>query len=90
MLLTTHNMDEVEEICDRVAILCRGRLIALDSPLTLRQRHTERKVDVVLASGQRHAFDLRQPEQLAMLASHVTAGDVASLQTREFNFHGRS
>src|SRR5208337_5342479 len=34
VLLTTHNMQEVEEICDRVAILCRGRLAALDSPLT--------------------------------------------------------
>src|SRR5205085_2422714 len=25
VLLTTHNMQEVEEVCDRVAILCRGR-----------------------------------------------------------------
>src|SRR5262249_54803032 len=40
VLLTTHNMEEVEEVCDRVAILCRGRLAALDSPLALRQRHT--------------------------------------------------
>src|SRR5262249_6380471 len=29
VLLTTHNMQEVEEVCDRVAILCRGRLVAL-------------------------------------------------------------
>lgn len=42
VLLTTHNMREVEEVCDRVAILCRGRLIALDSPLALRQQHVER------------------------------------------------
>src|SRR5204862_2138404 len=27
VLLTTHNMQEVEAICDRVAILCRGKLI---------------------------------------------------------------
>ena len=80
-------MDEVEEICDRVAILCRGRLIALDTPLALRQQHTERLVDVVLASGERRAYDLDHSEQRAMLANHVTAGDVASLQTREFNFH---
>src|SRR5438105_11553839 len=42
VLLTTHNMDEVEEICDRVAILCKGKLVALDTPLALRQRHGER------------------------------------------------
>src|SRR5262249_15504311 len=33
VILTTHNMQEVEEVCDRVAILCRGRLVALDTPL---------------------------------------------------------
>jgi ABC-type multidrug transport system ATPase subunit len=87
VLLTTHNMGEVEEVCDRVAILCRGRLIALDSPLALRQRHVERKVDVVLTGGSRHVFDLDDGEARARLGGHVAAGEVASLQTREFNFH---
>jgi ABC-type multidrug transport system ATPase subunit len=87
VLLTTHNMREVEEVCDRVAILCRGRLIALDSPLALRQRHVERKVDVVLAGGVRHVFDLDDEDARARLGRHVADGEVASLQTREFNFH---
>src|SRR5437868_7404217 len=34
VVLTTHNMQEVEEICDRVAILCRGQLVALGTPLS--------------------------------------------------------
>ena len=87
VLMTTHNMLEVEQICDRVAILCRGKLIALDSPLTLRQQHAERKVDVVLNGGSRFAFDLDQQEERANLSRHVAAGDVVSMQTREFNFH---
>jgi ABC-type multidrug transport system ATPase subunit len=87
VLLTTHNMREVEEVCDRVAILCRGRLVALDSPLALRQRHVERKVDVVLAGGARRVFDLDDDDARASLGRHVAAGEVASLQTREFNFH---
>jgi ABC-type multidrug transport system ATPase subunit len=87
VLLTTHNMQEVEEICDRVAILCRGRLVALDTPLALRQRHTERKVDVILADGRRLVYDLDRAGERAELSRHVTTGDVASLQTREFNFH---
>src|SRR5207253_2286707 len=53
VLLTTHNMQEVEEICERVAILCRGRLVALGTPLSLRQQHAERKVDVILDDGRR-------------------------------------
>jgi ABC-type multidrug transport system ATPase subunit len=87
VLLTTHNMREVEEVCDRVAILCRGRLIALDSPLALRQQHVERKVDVVLAGGGRHVFDLDDDVARIRLGRHVAAGEVTSLQTREFNFH---
>src|SRR5439155_12985291 len=87
VLLTTHNMQEVEEACDRVAILCQGRLIALDSPLALRQQHVERKVDVVLDSGDRQVFDLEQDDERTRLGQYVAAGKVASLQTREFNFH---
>jgi ABC-2 type transport system ATP-binding protein len=87
VLLTTHNMQEVEKVCDRVAILCRGRLVALDSPLNLRQRHVERKVDVILTDGERHVFDLDRDDERLRLAAHVAAGEVASLQTREFNFH---
>src|SRR6185369_7337505 len=36
VVLTTHDMDEVEKICDRVGIMCKGKLVALDSPLALR------------------------------------------------------
>lgn len=35
VLLTTHSMEEAEELCDRVAILDGGRIIALDTPLRL-------------------------------------------------------
>jgi ABC-2 type transport system ATP-binding protein len=85
--MTTHNMPEVEQVCDRVAILCRGRLIALDSPLALRMRHAERLVDVVLADGSRQAFDLDDPAQRERLTASVSAGRVASMRTREFDFH---
>ncbi|HET6575583.1 MAG TPA: ABC transporter ATP-binding protein, partial [Fimbriiglobus sp.] len=58
VVLTTHDMDEVEKICDRVGIMCKGKLVALDSPLALRSAHTERKADVILDTGERLAFDL--------------------------------
>ena len=35
ILLTTHNMDEAHVLCDRVAIMDRGRLIALGTPREL-------------------------------------------------------
>ncbi len=35
IVLTTHYMEEAEELCDRVAIMDSGRIIALDSPEAL-------------------------------------------------------
>jgi ABC-2 type transport system ATP-binding protein len=37
ILLTTHDMNEAEILCDRVAILHKGKLIALDTPEALKQ-----------------------------------------------------
>jgi ABC-2 type transport system ATP-binding protein len=37
VLLTTHFMDEAEQLANRVAIVDRGHLVALDSPAGLRQ-----------------------------------------------------
>jgi ABC-type multidrug transport system ATPase subunit len=87
VLLTTHNMQEVEEICDRVAILCKGKLVALDSPLNLRLAHSQRLVDAVQRDGMRLAFNLEEAAERARLAEHITGGELVSLRTRDFNFH---
>jgi ABC-2 type transport system ATP-binding protein len=87
VVLTTHNMQEVEEICDRVAILARGKLIALDSPQALRQRFSERKTDVLLKSGERFMIDMEHSEDRQRLSDWVSSGQIGSLHSREFDFH---
>ncbi len=44
ILLTSHNLAEVEELCERVAVISNGRIRALDTPRNLRalNRQTER------------------------------------------------
>ena len=37
IVLTTHYMEEAESLCDRVAIMDRGRIVALDTPAALIQ-----------------------------------------------------
>ncbi|MGV9316872.1 ATP-binding cassette domain-containing protein [Streptomyces sp. NPDC003691] len=37
ILLTTHNMEEADQLCDRVAIVDHGRILALDSPAALKR-----------------------------------------------------
>ena len=37
ILLTTHDMNEAENLCDRVAIIHQGKIVALDTPEGLKQ-----------------------------------------------------
>lgn len=36
VFLTTHNLDEANQLCHRVAIIDRGRIAAVDAPTALR------------------------------------------------------
>ena len=39
LLLTTHYMEEAERLCDRVAIMDSGRIVTIDSPTALMEKH---------------------------------------------------
>jgi ABC-2 type transport system ATP-binding protein len=39
ILLTTHSMEEAEAVCDRIAIIDHGRLIAIDTPVSLVEKN---------------------------------------------------
>lgn len=39
LILTTHYMEEAERICDRVAIMDSGKIMVIDSPLNLMEKH---------------------------------------------------
>jgi ABC-2 type transport system ATP-binding protein len=41
VLLTTHSMEEAEAICDRIAIIDHGRVIAIDTPEALIDKHRQ-------------------------------------------------
>jgi lipooligosaccharide transport system ATP-binding protein len=53
LILTTHYMDEAEQLCDRIAVMDRGEIIALGSPRELIERHVTREVaELRFAPGQ--------------------------------------
>ena len=47
ILMSSHMFEEVERTCDRIGIIRKGRMVAVDSADTLRERHT-RKYTVTL------------------------------------------
>jgi lipooligosaccharide transport system ATP-binding protein len=44
LIITTHYMDEAEQLCDRLVIMDRGRIVAEGSPRQLIERHSTREV----------------------------------------------
>jgi ABC-2 type transport system ATP-binding protein len=44
MLITTHYMDEADNLCDRIAIVDHGKLVALDTPIALKASVPEANV----------------------------------------------
>jgi lipooligosaccharide transport system ATP-binding protein len=48
LLLTTHYMEEAEKLCDRVAIMDSGRIVAIDAPENLMAAHGGNLEDVYL------------------------------------------
>ncbi|MGH9054377.1 MAG: ABC transporter ATP-binding protein [Acidimicrobiales bacterium] len=44
LVLTTHYMDEAEQLCDRLVVMDRGRIAAVGSPLALIDQYSTREV----------------------------------------------
>jgi fluoroquinolone transport system ATP-binding protein len=85
IFLTTHNMSEAEEVCDRVGFLARGRIPVTGTPAELKRRFGQRVLEVTTAAGgaAKHSFPMdgigRNAEFLALLATD----NVVSLHTLE-------
>jgi lipooligosaccharide transport system ATP-binding protein len=59
ILLTTHYMDEAEQLCDRLVVMDEGRIIASGSPRELIDTHVTKEV-VELRFGTAHTTELAE------------------------------
>ncbi|MFZ5818232.1 MAG: ABC transporter ATP-binding protein [Bacillota bacterium] len=62
IILTTHYMFEAEQLCDRIAIIDRGRIIALESPAALK------RLAVGLSVVEAEVANVTEPELQALAA----------------------
>ncbi|MGZ6974974.1 MAG: ABC transporter ATP-binding protein [Acidimicrobiia bacterium] len=85
ILLTTHYMEEADELCDRLAITDRGKLLALDTPAKLKQSVGIDAMVTVTATGDldQLAFVLR--DDLAAATKVETADGVVRVWVREIH-----
>ncbi|HEX2194029.1 MAG TPA: ABC transporter ATP-binding protein [Candidatus Limnocylindria bacterium] len=79
VLLTTHYMEEADQLCDRIAIVDHGRIVALDTPAGLKRTIGATEVvrlEVTAANGQ-------APVDGALLGRLARAGEVTHIERRD-------
>jgi len=88
IVLTTHDMVEADELCQRVAFLSEGRIVALDTPRELKLRighdtESSRSARVLLDDRTEHTVVLDDPEQDERLSGWLRAGRVLTVHSDE-------
>jgi len=83
LFLTTHDMEEADELCDRVAFMADGRIVGLDTPRELKLRYGERTAVVLLADRTEQLLRLDDAEDAARLAGWMRDGHVLTVHSRE-------
>jgi ABC-2 type transport system ATP-binding protein len=80
VILTTHYMAEADELCDRIAIVDRGRIAALDTPAGLKGAvERETTVDLEVSNGAEILSVLRALDGVA--GASIRAGETAEQLT---------
>ena len=83
VFLTTHYMEEADELCNRVAFLSAGRIVALDTPRELKLRYGEPTAVVLLDSRKEELVRLNDARDAARLERWMCEGKVLTVHSQE-------
>jgi ABC-2 type transport system ATP-binding protein len=85
ILLTTHYMDEAERLCDRVAIMDHGKVIALGTPRELIASTCAEQLVEFTAGSVSHALDVQGLRRIAGVREVRTENGAVLLQVAELH-----
>jgi hypothetical protein len=74
VFLTTHYMEEADQLCHRVAFLDEGRIVALDTPQQLKVTYGQRLLRATLDDGECLTLSLDNPDDGRRLGELAVAG----------------
>jgi ABC-2 type transport system ATP-binding protein len=83
VFLTTHYMNEADEMCDRVAFLKAGAIVALDTPRELKLQFGQQTARVLLENRQEIEINLRSPVDADRLQEWMAQGLVRTIHSQE-------
>jgi ABC-2 type transport system ATP-binding protein len=83
IFLTTHYMEEADQLCNRVAFLSEGRIVALDTPDNLKTAHGQQQVNITLDNGELLSIALDGEDAGRELQQLLSSGQVRTLHSAE-------
>jgi len=83
IFLTTHYMEEADELCRRVAFLSEGHIVALDTPDNLKLAHGQKSLKARLDDGQTLTIALDDEVAGSQLEELVSTGRLRTLHSTE-------
>jgi ABC-2 type transport system ATP-binding protein len=86
IMLTSHNMEEVNKLCDRTAFLNSGSIAELGTPEELKLKYADRKVKVLLDgrnSLEQKVVGLDSEESAGLIAGWIREGRLRSIHSCE-------
>ena len=86
VFITTHNMFTADELCDRVAFLAEGEIVASDSPARFKLKHGSHNVTVELdqdPQGKVHQFPLAGIGENTAFLELIRQSPVKTIHTQE-------
>lgn len=85
IFLTTHNMHDADELCDRVAFISQGKIMAEDSPKNLKLQFGKPTLKVEYSNGklQSAEFSLESLGENSEFANILKANNIISMHTSE-------
>lgn len=86
VFLTTHNMADADELCDRLAFMIDGRLMVVDSPRSLKLQNGRKILRVSYLEEQKlesMEFDLRGLGSDPLFMDIIKTKDIETIHTQE-------
>ncbi len=83
VFLTTHYMEEADELSDRVAFLTHGKIVALDTPRELKLHYGQRTAKVVLEDRSETTIALGSVEDAERMSAWMRGGKVLTIHSQE-------
>lgn len=85
IFITTHQMHDADELCDRVAFIADGTIMAQDSPANLKRQHSARAVEVLFRGETTPlSFPLKAlGENTEFLNALRTRGEIETIHSKE-------